>query len=229
MKENFYDKYSFVLAGMNEEDTEYILKFVNKPKDEMSQLSERLNSFYAVLIGRSDALKRAETDFEQRSERICALVKKYNDTLTIDGIWNSVDPAEAKKKLNTFYSLLSAIEKLEGEDAPDIGGDELTEADMEIGKNISLLKRASFVIEGESKEKSKLLISKYNLSHSMAGEINRKSTAFYEKTRHNEAVLGQYISSLSIALDEKNNGERMNLSLARNCAEVFFVNYITEK
>ncbi len=229
MKENFYDKYATVLAGMNEEDAEYILRCVSEPGREMKHISELLDGFYRDVLATSELLNKAEKLFNQSCGKISAIVKKYNDTLTTEGIWNSVDAAEAKKKLNTFYSLLSAVEKLEGSDAPHIGIEELTKTDMEIGKRISLLKRAAFMLLENDKTEAEKIASKYKLCHSTAEEMIRKNAVFFEKTRHNEAVLGKYVSSLALALDEKNKGERMNLSFARNCVEVFFANYITEK
>lgn len=229
MKNNIYDEFSVILAGMNEEDAGYILRCVRKPKDEMKRISVLLNRFYGDLLAWSEMLNKAEADFFGRNERVCALIRRYNETLTTDGIWNSVDSAEAKKKLNTFYSLLAALEKLDDVDLPQVGIDALTEKDMELGRNISLLKRASFVLSEDDKTEAEKIISKYGLCHSLTEEIVRKKAVFFEKTRHNEDVLGKYISSLALALDEKNKGERMNLSLARSCADVFFANYINEK
>lgn len=229
MKDNIYDEFSVILAGMNGEDAEYILRCVRAPRGEMKRISELLNCFCRELLAFSETLNKAEDGFLGRAERVCALVRRYNETLTTEGIWNSVDPAEAKKKLNTFYSLLAALEKLDDVDLPQVGIDALTEKDMELGRNISLLKRASFVLPEDDKTEAGKIISKYGLCHSLTEEIVRKKVVFFEKTRHNEDVLGKYISSLALALDEKNKGERMNLSLARNCADVFFANYINEK
>lgn len=229
MKDNFYDKFSAILAGINEDDAEYILRCVRAPKEEIKQISERLNSFYRELLARSEILNKAEDDFFKRNEKLCALVRKYNDSLISEGIWNSVDSSEAKTKLNTFYSLLAAMEKLDEVDLPQIGIDELTENDMELGRSISLLKRALFVLPEYDKTEAEKIISKYGLCHSLTEEITRKNAALFEKTAQNEAVLGKYIASLALALDEKGKGERMNLSLARNSADVFFSNYIKEK
>ena len=124
---------------------------------------------------------------------------------------------------------MAAVEKLNGSEISVIEADMLTEADVEVGKRISLLKRAAFLFEGENKTEADSIFSKYKICHSMSEEIIRKNAVLFEKIRHNEAVLGKYISSLAIALDEKNKGDKMNLSLARNCAEVFLANYITEK
>ncbi len=229
MKDNFYDKYSDVFVGMNEDDSAYILRCLKEPKGEIKQLSEMLRSFYEDILCASDMLEKANKSFLKKCEKTCALVKKYNDTLATDGIWNSVAPAEVKKKLNTFYAFVAAVEKLDDVDLPDIGIDELIEADVEKGKNLSLLKRAAFIFEVDNEREAEALISKYRLCHSMLKDIIEKNTDLFKKTRHNEAVLGKYISSLALSLDEKNKGEKMNLSLARNCAEVFLSNYITDK
>ena len=229
MRENFNDKISAVLAGMNEDDAEYILRCIRAPKAEMKQMSESINRFYGELVPAKELLMKAENDFFERNEKICTLVKKYNDTLTADGIWNSVEASETKKKLNTFYSLLAAFEKLDGADVPQMEIGDLTENDMELGRKTSLLKRASFVFREEDRAEAEKIVSKYGLCHSMIAETARQNTLLFEKICHNESVLGKYVSSLTHALDEKNKGERMNLTLARNAAEVFFANYINEK
>ena len=94
---------------------------------------------------------------------------------------------------------------------------------------VSLLKRASYFLEDNAKNMAQAAISKYILCNSMAEKIIKDKTSFLMTVQKNEATLGNYISLLSMALDEKNSGERMNPALARKCAEVFLVNYITEK
>lgn len=229
MADKFNERYSSVLAGMNDENAEYILRCISEPKLEIKNISVYLNGFYRAVFEASQLVNKAEELFGQRCEKICTLVKKYNDTINTDGIWNTVEPAESKKKLNTFYSFLVAVERLNEEEISVIEPDILTESDVEVSKRISLLKRAAFLFEGKNKIEADSIFSKYKICHSMSEEIIRKNAVLFERIQHNEAVLGKYISSLAIALDEKNKGDKMNLSLARNCAEVFLANYITEK
>lgn len=228
MKKDIFDKYSDVLAGMNDADSEYILKCVGNQGTETEKLSKELDGLYRELSFALDSLKKQEEKFYETSEKVCALVKKYNDTLMTDGIWNSVDASEKKKKLNTFYSFVAAAERSDSGDFSFFDVAAFAEKDVEIGKKISLMKRA-YCLFGENKVGSEALFSKYKLCHSMTEEVLRKNTALMVKIRQNETVFGQYISALAVALDEKNKGERMNLSLARNCADVFFANYITRK
>ncbi len=229
MKENFSEKYADVLAGMNEEDSEYILRCIREPKIEIEVLSRRLSALYEMLLVSEEQLKKAEESFFERCKKIRALVIKYNDTLKNDGIWNKVEGAEVRKKLNTFYSLAAAIEKSGADDGMLPHIEDLTREDIEIGKMISLLRRAVILLGGDKAEKVQSLISKYGLCHSMTKEIIKRNTELFVAVQKNEAALGKYISSLVYSLDEENKGERMNLSKARKCAEVFLLNCITEK
>ncbi len=229
MKENFSGKYRDVLAGMNEADAEYILRCIRESGREIDRISARLDAFNNKILQNTEQLEKAENSYFDGCKRICALVKKYNDTLVNDGIWNSVEDSEKKKKLNTFYSLASAIEKVgeKGDFSPV--DEELISYSTELGKIVSLLKRASYLLEDNAKNMAQAAISKYILCNSMAEQIIKEKTSFIMTVQKNEATLGNLILSLAMALDEKNSGERMNPALARKCAEVFLINYITEK
>ena len=228
MKENFLGKYRDVIAGMNEADAEYILRCIRESGREIDRISARLDDFNNKILQNTEQIEKAENSYFDGCKRICALVKKYNDTLVNDGIWNSVEDSEKKKKLNTFYSLASAIEKA-GETDELLPFEDLISYNMEIGKKISLLKRAAYLLEDNAKNMAQAAISKYILCNSMAEKIIKEKTSFLMTVQKNEATLGNLILSLAMALDEKNSGERMNLALARKCAEVFLINCITEK
>ena len=225
--------YDLVLYGtLNDADRAYIESCISDIEGEGKR-------FFTLIWGLGDRAKALERKIEKENERYFASsrkiveeVKKYNDSLSGDSIWASgTDENDKKIKLKSYYMYVSRLDGLVNAISfcdfymSDIFAlkDDLTQ----LGRFLYLYKTSLNFVGGKN-EKSESLEAASKAAEMKIEELFHKASRLCKIGEENGRRLGDYLLSLSLALDVNNKGRMMNIRSAKNCNQSFVLCFITE-
>lgn len=223
--------YEKELSGrIDSSDREYILSCVSFLHTEAEGLKREAEKILLEFCELFDSIEKERDRYSRGAGSILGAVKKYNDTLTGDGIWSTVrDDADKKRMLRDFYSHTSLI----GRCAPDLSislqsekAEKIKEDILHIGRRIRLCGiAAEFALREDADlyAADKIIKETEEKADSLITSI-AKSYLTLEK---NEILLSGYLASLGDAIDAENKGEKMNISSARRCNNLFSESFKT--